>query len=303
LVEEYRIEFPKTVRIVSVPNDAHFTKGVVSYAAIYQLHDHTLIAVRGFGDHMQRNLCTPADLEAERDVTENVARGTREQISFEMSSSKPGSEPQSGPTAASAEKLGVDNPCKQFKVGDTWTFSVTQVTEAGKAPSKATVVEEITEITEKEIRLKVETTPPGKSEDEIIQMSTCERLDLGKQRAENLTVSSLSDDNAKWPLRSGREWKVEAIIRGGTLRDAKTKRHHKALGWEKVKVAGGEFMALRAIGAGTLDGYGNADSSRFHLTEEFTWWYSPQVRRTVKGEYRDNYGRTNERELVSYKLQ
>jgi transglutaminase-like putative cysteine protease len=298
VVDEYRIELPKSVNITSVPDDVHFSSGAVSYMSTYRRDNNALVVLRVFGDHMQRNFCTPSDAASEREVAVFAEKALQAEFSYAplLSDNQPKSLPMS-----TSEAKPVDNPCLQQKVGDTWTFDVTIVESTGKTPVKTVETMTVAEVTNEQIRLKTEIAPTSKSSELVMLRSVCSMVRQGEIRYQKYAHSNLSGGETNWPLEVGGERVLETIAQGGGMGDTKSKEYWRALGWEKVRVAAGEFLALKVVGSRTFTGY-REDNTWGYRSDELTWWYAPEIHIRVKLETHDIFGHSFQRELTSYKI-
>jgi Domain of Unknown Function with PDB structure (DUF3857)/Transglutaminase-like superfamily len=58
-IEEYRFEFPKGMKILSIPDNTSFANEILSYRATYKLAGNTLNVTRTVEDRTRGNVCTP----------------------------------------------------------------------------------------------------------------------------------------------------------------------------------------------------------------------------------------------------
>lgn len=81
-LEEYRIEFPKGMKILAVPNNASFKNDFQSYQASYTLKGRTLTVRRELDDRTPGVLCTPAMQEAEKAFGKKLQNDLRSQVVY-----------------------------------------------------------------------------------------------------------------------------------------------------------------------------------------------------------------------------
>ena len=81
--EEFTFSFPKNVKIISVPKDAHLNDGRVSYDAIYHLEGNTVTVSRRFEDRNIGPVCTPDDDRKYRGMGREVLKDLNKQIVYQ----------------------------------------------------------------------------------------------------------------------------------------------------------------------------------------------------------------------------
>ncbi|HEY0719616.1 MAG TPA: DUF3857 and transglutaminase domain-containing protein [Gammaproteobacteria bacterium] len=81
-VEEYRIEFPKGMKIVSVPQNASFKNDFLAYKASYVLKGRTLTVRREIDDKTPGVTCSPAVQEAEKAFAKKLQNDLRAQVVY-----------------------------------------------------------------------------------------------------------------------------------------------------------------------------------------------------------------------------
>lgn len=112
------------------------------------------------------------------------------------------------------------------------------------------------------------------------------------------TVSSKPGLWFAFPLYPGKTWdnRYDWEMMGAAPVRGKAEDHGKVLGWEDVKVPAGTFHALKVEVNSRYYGKGGmADDGTL------VFWYSPQVNRFVKFDYRSMHEGGLLAELVSYK--
>jgi hypothetical protein len=121
----------------------------------------------------------------------------------------------------------------------------------------------------------------------------------------SLTMSSseptISDKPGMWfsfPLYPGKTWDnhYNWETTGAAPVKGKADDHGKVLGWEDVQVPAGTFHALKVEVDSRFYGKGGMADD-----ETLIFWYSPQVNRFVKFDYRSIYEGELLAEMVSYK--
>jgi hypothetical protein len=104
----------------------------------------------------------------------------------------------------------------------------------------------------------------------------------------------------RFPLKVGDAWDAAWQMRraraGSFL--ARHERAVKVAGWEEIEVPAGRFRALKVEGTGV---WRRLDKQTSDWARN-TVWYAPQVKRWVKSEYEDAFGKIGE-ELVFYVVQ
>ena len=82
LTEEYVIEMPKGVKVLSVPGDIKVGNELVSYQASYKLKGSTLTARRVLEDRTRGNVCTPEVFARYRPIAERAMDNLKEQVLY-----------------------------------------------------------------------------------------------------------------------------------------------------------------------------------------------------------------------------
>jgi transglutaminase-like putative cysteine protease len=81
-VEEYLIEFPKTVKVIAVPKDADIRKPGFRYRAVHKRKGSTVTVRRTIDDETVGHVCTVAQANASRAFAMEVADHLRGQVVF-----------------------------------------------------------------------------------------------------------------------------------------------------------------------------------------------------------------------------
>ncbi len=81
-IEEYRIEFPKGMKILSVPKNSHFKNEFMAYKATYLLKGRTLTVRREVDDQTQGATCSPAIQQAEKELAKKLQSDLRTQVVY-----------------------------------------------------------------------------------------------------------------------------------------------------------------------------------------------------------------------------
>jgi len=112
------------------------------------------------------------------------------------------------------------------------------------------------------------------------------------------TVSSKAGIWFAFPLYPGKTWRdsYDWEMKGAAPVQGKAEDNGKVLGWESVQVPAGTFHALKVEVNSRYYGKGGMADD-----ETVTYWYSPQVNRFVKFDYRSIYEGALVAEMVSYK--
>ena len=111
------------------------------------------------------------------------------------------------------------------------------------------------------------------------------------------SVSSKAGIWFAFPLYPGKTWEdgYDWEIRGAAPVKGKAEDRGKVVGWEDVQVPAGTFHALKVEVNSRYYGKGGmADDATL------TYWYSPQINRFVKFDYRSAYEGALLAEMVSY---
>lgn len=82
LVEDYVIEMPKTVKVLSVPNDTKITSDFLTYTASYKLKGNILTVKRNLDDRTRGNVCSPQFMAEFKKVAEKALDNIKEQVLY-----------------------------------------------------------------------------------------------------------------------------------------------------------------------------------------------------------------------------
>ena len=82
MTEEYVIELPKGVKVLSVPDDIKLGGELASYQASYKLKGATLTVKRVLEDRTRGNVCAPALIAKYRPVAEKIIDNLKEQVLY-----------------------------------------------------------------------------------------------------------------------------------------------------------------------------------------------------------------------------
>lgn len=80
--EEYTIELPKTMKLLSVPEDMKLTNELLSYHATYKRNGNTLVVKREFDDRTKGNVCSPQQLAEYKKFADQVVENLKEQVLY-----------------------------------------------------------------------------------------------------------------------------------------------------------------------------------------------------------------------------
>ena len=81
--EEFTLHFPKTVKIMSLPKDMHFSNDRVRYDSTYRQDGNIVTVARKFQDRVQGPVCTPEESKEYRTVGRDVFKDLKAQILFQ----------------------------------------------------------------------------------------------------------------------------------------------------------------------------------------------------------------------------
>lgn len=79
-VEEYVLEFPDTLKIVTVPKDYEFASALIDYQATYRKSKNTVTVHRELKDKTPTNVCTPQVMADYKKAMLNIAKDLKAQI-------------------------------------------------------------------------------------------------------------------------------------------------------------------------------------------------------------------------------
>jgi hypothetical protein len=196
----------------------------------------------------------------------------------------------------------VDPP--DLKIGDSWTY----VERDGyNHACKAQWVGDIISIDDSRVDMRVLDGQPGNQRSHVYgrQWDMISRS-LPGDRTVSFSPALLS---LPFPLQPGKRWHQEVVVTDSSGdKRGRWKLYGKVHGWENVRVAAGEFDAIKIV----RDLYlGDADWWRSETRRSECDWYAPEVKWIVKQEWAEEYqdnsgdsGRQNGdrllRELVSF---
>lgn len=80
--EEYRIELPKKVKVLSIPDNLKLANDFVSYTATYQLKGNVLTAKRTLNDRTKGNVCKPQVFQEYKKLAEKAIDNLKEQVLY-----------------------------------------------------------------------------------------------------------------------------------------------------------------------------------------------------------------------------
>lgn len=81
-VEEYTYQFPKGMKILSVPGDMKLANDFLSYQASYLLKGNTLTVKRTFDDRTPGSICSPAMFAEYKKFAKQVAKNVKAQVVY-----------------------------------------------------------------------------------------------------------------------------------------------------------------------------------------------------------------------------
>lgn len=82
VLEDLVIELPKTVKVLSVPNNMKVANDSLSYAATYKLKGNVLSVKRTLDDRTKGNVCSPQTLAEYKKIAEKVTDNLQEQVLY-----------------------------------------------------------------------------------------------------------------------------------------------------------------------------------------------------------------------------
>jgi hypothetical protein len=80
--EEYIIELPKTVKVLSIPDNLKLANDIVAYSATYKLKGNILTVKRTLDDRTKGNVCKPQIFVEYRKVAEKAIDNMKEQVLY-----------------------------------------------------------------------------------------------------------------------------------------------------------------------------------------------------------------------------
>lgn len=81
-VEEYAYQFPKNMKILSVPDDMKLSNDFLTYQATYRLKGNTLMIKRTFDDRTPGNICSPAMASAYKKFAIQASKNVKAQVVY-----------------------------------------------------------------------------------------------------------------------------------------------------------------------------------------------------------------------------
>lgn len=170
----------------------------------------------------------------------------------------------------------------EVKIGDSWSY---QTVDDWNGAVKDKYALEVSAVSSKEIRLSRKSETTGAS------MNITQTPDLNFVAGASATdgaPTQYSPDNGTYafPLEIGKTWKPEVKFTRSN-RYGSFQLSTIVVGWEKVKVRAGEFLALKI----TQDGYYTSTTNQGTGTGRMqsTLWYVPAVKAMVKFQYQDTW--------------
>lgn len=82
VVEDYSIELPKAIKVLSIPDDMNISNEFLTYTAKYKLKGNVLTVKRTFDDRTKGNVCTPQIMAEYKKVAEKVMDNLKEQVLY-----------------------------------------------------------------------------------------------------------------------------------------------------------------------------------------------------------------------------
>jgi len=80
--EEFTIELPKTVKVLSIPDDLKIANDFVAYTATYKLKGNVLTVKRTLDDRTKGNVCKPQVLVEYKKIAEKAIDNLKEQVLY-----------------------------------------------------------------------------------------------------------------------------------------------------------------------------------------------------------------------------
>jgi hypothetical protein len=202
-----------------------------------------------------------------------------------------------GVLLASQAALAADHvPAPAPAVGDSWTYQYTDVWKGAKGNINRI---EVSAIDDAGIHVDIRRAASGALLTTQLFSAEMNPIDRGSMHF------APSFARYAFPLAPGKEWTSNAT--GDNPKAGKHWRYRvqgKVLNWEKIKVAAGEFEALKIVVDALYNGEETgSNGGSGHLTE--TIWFVPELNNFVKLDYQDTdwQGRIFNRdswELMSY---
>ena len=175
-----------------------------------------------------------------------------------------------------------------YKPGDSWTYVRTDRFSATRNAKYVTTIKSVSDRGHETSRQALEGTIIGSGDEYTRELNP---ILFEDQRFEPYIA------NYRFPLAPGKRWEgTYTFTSYGALWE--TTRTNRVEGWEAVKTPAGEFKALKIV----FEGSGRSRMGNLQNQFSGTTWYSPEVRRAVRTEFKSQRPPRDERvELVSFK--
>ena len=82
--EDYTIELPKQMKVLSIPTNVKIRNDVLSYTATYRLKGNVLTAHRVLDDRTKGNVCSPKTMAEYKKIAEEAIDNLREQVLYKQ---------------------------------------------------------------------------------------------------------------------------------------------------------------------------------------------------------------------------
>ena len=82
LTEDYGIVLPRTMKVLSIPDDLKIANDFLAYDAVYSLKDNVLTVKRGIDDRTRGDICSPQILAQYKDIGEKVMDDLKSQVLY-----------------------------------------------------------------------------------------------------------------------------------------------------------------------------------------------------------------------------
>lgn len=178
-----------------------------------------------------------------------------------------------GPVVADepASPVSPTTAAPAYKVGDTWTFSVSATNRNSGAASL--LVESVVGVADDQttLRAQLKGAPPS----EIYFNSQGDAIRDGSSTYE--PAQGLLD----FPLTVGKSWDVREVRHWNSGWNQVVSAHATVEAFENVQVGAGTFDAYKIFARGLNKGQLGGSASRFDIT----YWYAPSAKRIVKYVY------------------
>ena len=168
-------------------------------------------------------------------------------------------------------------PPPQLKSGDTWVY--VQINGYNRLPERT--LTDTLRRTEEGFVVERKSDRPGEPlQTETISAPWRELRETtgGATRAFSVPLARIP-----FPIAPGQSWSERATMTDGYGKNFVWQTWGHALGWERIRTAAGEFVALRVERQMNLGDYDYTFSDT-RVVE--TYWYAPEVKRWVRLEHR-----------------